>query len=77
MGYQKKKTPSLPPKPVFDKEGWADAEKYKPIEYDLVELKDKQGKKQNGWWTGYHWDYGIKKINTITHWRQTKTYVSS
>lgn len=56
-------------KPVFDKDGWANANEYKPFPFDLVMMKDKRGKTQHGWWTGTIWDYANKKIGEIHSWK--------
>lgn len=34
----------------FDEEGWADAEKFKPIPFDLVKVITLENKEKNAWW---------------------------
>ena len=40
----------------FDQEGYADAQKYKPMPYELVEAIDLKGKKKCCWWAQCEWD---------------------
>jgi len=59
----KKKKKYVPkPKIEFDKDGWAMVSEYKPERYDLVRVKNIDGKEQMGWYDGHDWQYGIKKI---------------
>lgn len=56
---------------IFDKDGWVNAIDFKPQQYDLVIVKDKAGKQQLAWWTGYVWDYGHKHIpGEIEKWKR-------
>lgn len=53
-----------------DKDGWTNANLYKPDPFDLVYLMDDKGKCQTGWWTGTIWDYYQKKINNVYLWKR-------
>lgn len=55
----------------YDKNGWADATKYLPANYDLVLLKLENGKFCNGWlnvntWDGLH----LKPTDKVLYWRR-------
>lgn len=53
-----------------DADGWIDAEKYKPKNFELVKMMDNFEKIQSGWWNGYHWEHGIKKCSgDIKKWK--------
>ena len=61
---------------VYDKNGWADSRLYKPVEFDLVEVCDSNGKRQLGWWTGGIWEYGFKRVNdNIIKWKRRPDYL--
>jgi len=45
-----------------DKDGWILFETHKPKEFSLVIVQNQVHEEQLGWWTGYTWDYGRKKI---------------
>jgi len=47
---------------------WIDVNKKKPFPFDLVRIKDVNGKIQTGWWTGSSWDYGNHKIYKEKEW---------
>jgi hypothetical protein len=72
-GVYKKKPKQKPILPVFDVDGWAKADLYKPDKYELVLLVDAKGKRQNGWWNGSMWDFGKKKIgDRIVAWKKSE-----
>ncbi len=56
----------------FDGKGWADPQKYLPLEFDLCLLKLEQREKHySGYWTGQCWDgANIKKDHTIQKWKR-------
>lgn len=55
----------------FGKDGWADAEKYKPIPYDLITLFTHKGKKKSGWWAEFFWEgYRLMPDDKIVKWRK-------
>jgi len=55
----------------FDPDGWADAKKYLPADYDLMFLNIKDKKSSCGWSVGNKWD-GSKLENTdeILYWKK-------
>ena len=55
----------------FDKDGWVDASKYMPIDYDLVFLKIEGKRSVSGWSSGNGWD-GLKfnEASKVTHWKR-------
>ena len=55
---------------VSDDDGWADASKFLPADYDLCEIMTDEGKK-NGWCHGRSWDgYKIEQGDKIISWRR-------
>ncbi len=57
----------------YDIQGWADAKDYKPIPYDLVILKTKNGKMFPGWWNKTVWQGArLKKDQEVTKWKRKK-----
>jgi len=56
---------------IYDKEGWADASKYLPEDYDLVFLKIEGKDICHGWSTGQNWDgCNIKRSDNILSWKR-------
>jgi hypothetical protein len=55
-------------------EGWADANQFKPLKYDLVNIKF-QNKTVNGWWDGLHW-VGLKvnSDDVALKWKKKEDY---
>jgi hypothetical protein len=55
----------------FDEDGWADAERFMPADYDLVFLKIEGKKSVSGWSTGNSWD-GLKleKADKVKYWKR-------
>lgn len=54
----------------FDCNGWANAESYKPLDFELVQVEDEFNKRQMGWWNGHEWDFGMKRIKgLVMAWR--------
>ncbi len=47
-------------------------EKGFPRDYDLVLCKDAKGFTQRGWWNGYDWDFGKRKIGEVVAWKRMK-----
>jgi len=45
-------------KVLYQKDGWADATKFLPLKYDLVNIKFEK-KTVHGWWDGLNW-IGLK-----------------
>lgn len=59
----------------FDKEGWAEFPKFKPVPFELVSFQEKNGISKNGWWTGQEWDFLYKKHNpNVIKWKYQNTY---
>lgn len=55
----------------YDNFGWADSSKYLPLDYDLVEVKNKENKVFSGWIIGIKWEgYRIQEGINLTHWRR-------
>lgn len=42
----------------------------RPVKFDLVVIEDENGKQQKGWWTGYKFDFGYKRISNPVKWRK-------
>lgn len=58
---------------IYDKDGWADASFYLPVEYDLVELKIDGKKDSKGWSTGSGWDgFTVNPDDKVLSWRILK-----
>jgi len=55
----------------FDPDGWADAKKFLPADYDLMFLKVKDQKNTYGWSVGNAWE-GLKlqSTNEILYWKR-------
>lgn len=55
----------------YDADGWADASKFLPLEYDLVLMKIKDKKTQIGWVSFNQWD-GLKfgKTDEVLYWKK-------
>lgn len=48
---------------------WIPVNKQKPSDYKLVNVRDKDGRAQVGWWTGGAWDFGKEILRgPVTHW---------
>lgn len=55
-----------------DKDGWADADKFLPEDFDLVQMKTSTGKIFVGWLVGNGWDgLKIKPTDVVVKWRKT------
>lgn len=54
-----------------DEDGWVDAHRFLPAEYDLVFLKHASGKTREGWRSGICWD-GLKidKTKEVIYWKR-------
>jgi hypothetical protein len=56
---------------TYDSDGWADCRFYLPEEFDLCDLKTKQGKFLRGWHTGQTWDgLHLKRTDRIEYWKR-------
>lgn len=62
-------------KDIYRFDGWALCEEYKPPKFDIVVIKDVNGRQQRGWWTGYCWDFGKKRIAEPQYWRRELEYL--
>lgn len=60
----------------FDKDGWADATKFLPADFDLCHLKTTRTKEPvSGWHTGAVWDgRRLKETDTILYWKKNGDY---
>lgn len=55
----------------FNNEGWADAIKFLPKEFDLCDLKTETGKIFRGWYSGQSWDgINVKPKCNIKFWKR-------
>jgi hypothetical protein len=55
----------------FESDGWADAEMYKPIPYDLILLETSEGKLKSGWWAEFNWDgRRVEPTDIIVRWKR-------
>jgi hypothetical protein len=55
----------------YDEEGWADAKKFMPADFDLVFLKVNGKKSISGWYAGYQWDsLNYNKIDKVLFWKR-------
>lgn len=56
-----------------DEDGWVDAKKFMPIDFDLCFLKIKDKKSCMGWSSGTVWD-GLKlaKDDEVLYWKRSK-----
>jgi hypothetical protein len=55
----------------YDNDGWADAKKYLPCDFDLVLLKRKDGRILKGWSVSNSWDgLRLKKTDEIVQWKR-------
>ena len=62
---------------IYRFDGWASANEFKPPKFDIVVCKDGLGKQQRGWWTGFDWDFGRKRIQEPIYWRRELEYLGS
>jgi hypothetical protein len=55
----------------YDEDGWADAKRFIPADYDLVYLKIEGEPTTSGWSTGNNWDgLQIKEEHNILYWKK-------
>lgn len=55
----------------YDEDGWADANKYLPADYDLVYLKIEDQPCVCGWSAGNSWDgLQVKKEDKVLFWKR-------
>lgn len=55
----------------FDEDGWADAKKYVPEDFDLVSVKIKNKKICSAWVNGKTWDgLKIKREDEVLAWKR-------
>ncbi len=55
----------------YDQDGWIDATKFFPSDYDLVQVKTKNNKINMVWAYGNHWDgLKIKQNDEILYWKR-------
>ena len=59
-----------------DENGFADASKYAPVEYDLLYLITDKGFRKNGWWCGNsYYSHRLKNDETVISWKKNKDMV--
>lgn len=59
-----------------DLHGWIDIHEFLPIDYDMLEVKTKEGFVKTGWYTGAVWDgCKINEKDQFTHWKRKKELV--
>lgn len=62
---------------VSDIDGWVDAKKYLPVDYDLMYLKIKDKPTAHGWIVGRKWDgLKIKPEDEILYWKKKQESAS-
>lgn len=55
-------------------DGWVDAKKYLPVDYDLMYLKFKNKKTSHGWVVGNKWDgLNINSKDDVLYWKRKET----
>lgn len=55
----------------FDEYGWADADKYKPIPYDMLHLKTDRNRVVKGWWAEFYYDgYRLRDDEKVLKWKK-------
>jgi len=53
--------------------GWVNSNKYLPVEYELVNLKQfKDSEVKTGWWTGIEWTGRLLPKRKYNWWRPSK-----
>ena len=56
---------------IYDENGWVDARRFLPADYDLLYLKIKDKPRRIGWSVGTKWDgLKIKKEDEILEWNK-------
>ncbi len=59
----------------LDKDGYADASKYLPVEYDLMFLKIDGKSVRSGWWNGNRWDgLNVNPDDNVLYWKRNMEY---
>lgn len=66
---KKKRIRKKRPPVIFDEEGWAKFPEYKPLEFALVEVRDKDKNSQYAWWNKSSWEFGRRKIREVIAWK--------
>jgi len=57
----------------YDRDGWADAKRFLPADYDLCHLKIQGKKTISGWSTGNKWDgLNLKPQDEVLFWKINK-----
>lgn len=55
----------------YDEDGWADASKYQPIDFDLVFMKTTEGKVKSGWIATNVWEgIRLRPEEKVIKWKQ-------
>ncbi len=69
---EREKKPSFYYTDVFyNEEGWADAKKFLPINYDLVLVKTKDHVVKTGWSNGFGWDgLNLESEDEVLYWKR-------
>jgi len=53
-----------------DEEGWADVDRFLPINYEMVQLFIEGKNNLNGWWNGYTWEgFRLRDGDRVLYWR--------
>lgn len=57
----------------YEQDGWVDAKKFMPADFDLCFLKIKNKKSRFGWATGFKWDgLNIDEDDEVLYWKIKK-----
>lgn len=55
----------------YDEDGWADATKYLPEDFDLITMKMKNGDYKSGWSIGNSWRGArLRKDDEVLYWKR-------
>lgn len=55
--------------------GWFDAQKYRPLQYELVLIKTdiNTKRRKTGWWDGLRWEgFRLQKEESVLYWKPEK-----
>lgn len=61
---------------IYDEDGWADASKFLPADYDLVSIRT-DTKQMVGWSYGHKWDgLNLKHNDKVLYWKKDEFKVN-
>lgn len=60
----------------YDKDGYADAMKYCPSNYDLLQMVTDGGRIRMGWWTGNeYYSRKLKPEESVIAWKKAREFI--